>query len=468
MKTRTIDFKFSKKHKQYMKKALSCSINVAEGAVRAGKTVDNVFCFAYLLEKSPDKLHLATGSTASNALINIGDCNGMGLEHIFRGRCRYIKYKGCQALKIDTAVGERIVLFAGAAKADSYKKIRGNSYGMWIATEINLHHTSTIKEAFNRQLAAKKRKIFWDLNPDNPNSFIYKEFLDVYEKKQLSGEMLGGYNYEHFTIYDNKAVPRERLEEIVSQYDKRSVWYRRDILGERCVAEGLIYPSFCEKQIIDLGDSKKRGQFCKSIEHIEIGVDFGGNRSLTTFVATAIHRNRNEITVLQDGCIKGAKGEIDPERVNREIYAFIMKVLSLYPGVKINAVHPDCAEQYLISGLRGYLAKRLPTVAVVESIKRPIIDRIRSLNSLIARDKFHIERDCALTIDGIRNAHWDVKSKESGLDRRADDFSSDIDIMDALEYSYEMYIDSLSFSHTDIKSVGKGGLYAEDFKGGWS
>ena len=47
-----------------------------------------------------------------------------------------------------------------------------------------------------------------------------------------------------------------------------------------------------------------------------------------------------------------------------------------------------------------------------------------------------------------------------------DEFS--VSSTDALEYSYEMYIDSLSFSHTDIKSAGKGGLYAEDFKGGWS
>lgn len=53
----------------------------------------------------------------------------------------------------------------GAAKEDSYKKIRGNSYGMWIATEINLHHDNTIKEAFNRQLAAQRLKVFWDLNP---------------------------------------------------------------------------------------------------------------------------------------------------------------------------------------------------------------------------------------------------------------------------------------------------------------
>lgn len=46
------DYVFSKKHREYMSRAYSSVINVAEGAVRAGKTVDNVFVFAALLENS--------------------------------------------------------------------------------------------------------------------------------------------------------------------------------------------------------------------------------------------------------------------------------------------------------------------------------------------------------------------------------------------------------------------------------
>ena len=41
-----------------------------------------------------------------------------------------------------TLTGEKIVIFAGGGKADSYKKILGNSYGLWIATEINEHYDS--------------------------------------------------------------------------------------------------------------------------------------------------------------------------------------------------------------------------------------------------------------------------------------------------------------------------------------
>ena len=98
VKKKTIEFKFSEKHKEYIRKCHECSYNVAEGAVRAGKTVDNIFAFAHELKTAPDRIHLATGSTVGNAKLNIGDCNGLGLEWIFRGQCHWGKYKDNEAL----------------------------------------------------------------------------------------------------------------------------------------------------------------------------------------------------------------------------------------------------------------------------------------------------------------------------------------------------------------------------------
>ena len=74
-----LEYKFSQKHKDYIRKCSNCEFNVAEGAVRAGKTVDNVFAFAHELKTTPDKIHLATGSTVGNAKLNIGVSTGLGL-----------------------------------------------------------------------------------------------------------------------------------------------------------------------------------------------------------------------------------------------------------------------------------------------------------------------------------------------------------------------------------------------------
>lgn len=246
MKTQTIDWQpFSEKHKRYIKHALDNKMNVAEGAIRSGKTIDHCIIAAMYLETCKDKIHLATGATIGNAKLNIGVCNGYGLENLFKGRCKWGKFRDNEALYIGTQTGEKVVIFAGGAKADSYKRILGNSYGLWIATEINEHYdsddsrTSFIKVAFGRQVAADRPLVLWDLNPCNPSHKIYRNYIDAYKEKYV-----GGYQYEHFTIADNLSISPRRKEEIESQYVIGSVWYRRDILGERCIAEGLVYPMY--------------------------------------------------------------------------------------------------------------------------------------------------------------------------------------------------------------------------------
>ena len=244
----TIDWKpFSQKHKEYIKSALNNRMCVAEGAIRSGKTIDHCIIASMYLETCADKIHLASGSTIGNAKLNIGACNGFGLENLFKGRCRWGQYKGNEALIIQTKTGEKIVIFAGGGKADSYKKILGNSYGLWIATEINEHYdcddsrSSFIKVAFGRQLASERPLVLWDLNPSSPADPIYENYIDLYKEQYK-----GGYQYQHFTMADNLSISPERQEEIESQYVQGSIWYRRDILGERCIAEGLIYPMYEE------------------------------------------------------------------------------------------------------------------------------------------------------------------------------------------------------------------------------
>lgn len=266
-KTTTIEWKpFSPKHKAYIKNALRNKMNVAEGAIRSGKTIDHCIIAAMYLETCPDKIHLASGSTMGNAKLNIGVCNGFGLENLFRGRCKWGKYKDNEALFIYTQTGEKIVIFVGAAKSDSYKRILGNSFGLWIATEINEHYdcedsrSSFIKVAFGRQVAAKKPLVLWDLNPCNPGHSIYKNYIDAYNDSYV-----GGYHYEHFTIADNYSITPERRLEIESQYIPGSVWYRRDIDGERCVAEGLIYPMY-EKAMCASPEGIPK-EYCISIDY---------------------------------------------------------------------------------------------------------------------------------------------------------------------------------------------------------
>ena len=440
-KKKTIPYKFSQKHKDYIKKTASCMYNFAEGAVRAGKTVDHIFAFAHELKNTKDKLHLATGSTTANAKLNIGDCNGFGLQYYFRGQCRWGKYKDNEALFIkgpSTKNKTRIVIFAGGGKADSYKKIRGNSYGMWIATEINLHHDNTIKEAFNRTIAAKKRKIFWDLNPDNPNAPIYKDYIDKYGKKEKEGTLLGGYNYQHFTIDDNITISEERRNEIKSQYDPDSIWYMRDIKGLRCIAEGLIYKRFANDSAVNNCKSFLVNEdLLKNIQEIRLGVDFGGNGSGHSFICTAITYGYRDVIVLSserwlegDNC-----KDIDPDKLGKLFVDFVKRMQIKWGKYgNIDYAYMDSAETVLIRGLRTACEKEGIYLTIRNAIKDTISDRINCTVALMAQGRFYVTEDCESLKQAFNTAVWDPKEIKLV---RLDDGSSDIDSLDAFEYTIE-------------------------------
>lgn len=432
-KKKTIKFNFSDKHKDYIRSCLDNTYNIAEGAVRAGKTVDNVFAFAHELKNTKDKIHIATGSTSANAKLNIGDANGYGLEYIFRGQCHWGKFKGNECLYIkgpSTKGKQRVIIFAGGAKQDSYKKIRGNSYGMWIATEINLHHDNTIKEVFNRTIAADKRKIFWDLNPDNPNAKIYKDYIDNYQDKYNKGTLIGGYNYEHFTIDDNINIPEERKEEIKSQYDKESIWYQRDILGKRCIAEGLIYRRFANDPKKYLIENKNVSNLMKII----IGVDFGGTGSGHSFVATGITFGFKEVIGLASERHFG--DDIDPDRLGELFINFVIKVNHKYGHVEV--AYCDNAEQVLIRGLRKAVISAGLIIRVENSWKTFINDRINITTRLMAQDRFKYTSDCKTLREAFCTAIWNPK--EITKNERLDDGTSDIDTLDGFEYTIEREI----------------------------
>lgn len=430
-KTATIPWgAFSPKHKAYIKNAMRNRMCVAEGAIRSGKTIDHCIIAAAYLEETPDKFHLASGSTIGNAKLNIGVCNGFGLENLFRGRSHWGKYKDNEALFVDTRTGEKIIIFAGGAKSDAYKRILGNSYGLWIATEINEHYDSTdsrtsfVKVASGRQIAARQPFTLWDLNPCNPKASIYENYIDKYREQGLAG----GYLYEHFTIKDNATITPERLREIESQYDPNTVWYRRDILGERAIAEGLIYQRFADQpQKFCVDDIPGR------IRYATIGVDFGGGTSAHAFCCVGYFDNC--IVVLDDYREKEA---LDPAKLERDFVDFVRRCQMRW---LVTDAWCDSAEQTLINGLRVAAARERLPINVGNALKKPINDRIRATTILMGAGRFFVNNACTTTIDALKSAIWD--SKHETEDVRLDDGSTNIDSLDALEYAFEREIPTL-------------------------
>lgn len=393
-------------------------INLLEGAVRSGKTWISLIIFALWVATQPaDATFLMVGKTLTSLKRNCLD-----LLQSLVGEANFTYNTSSK----EAQLFGRLVYLEGTNDARAEGKIRGMTLTGAYCDEVTLFAEDFFAMLLSR-LSMPGAKLFATTNPDSPMHWFNVRYIKRAEEL--------GMNICKFTIDDNPFLDPAYVEALKKEYV--GVFYRRFILGLWVVAEGACYPQFAdnpEPHIVD--ELPPNGRF------ISIGVDWGGNRSLTTFVATVIHGNFDAITIVKDHHIAGRKGEIDGNRVNTEFIRFVETLRAEYPGIPVRYVFADSAEQYLITGLRKEIARL--GLSVGDSKKVPIVQRIICANSLMNTGRMKILRECGLVQDGMRAAVWDAKAAANGKDERLDDFTSDIDIMDAAEYSFERFIPQLT------------------------
>lgn len=423
---------FNKKQAKFIKESINGRywLNVLEGGKRAGKNVISIISFAALLEEHPDKIHLAAGYTNATAQTNIIDCNGFGIEHIFKGRCRWGKYKDNSALYIQTKTGEKIVVVVGGGKSDSFKRIKGNTYGMAYLDEVNEMHETFIKETIDRTLASSEIKHIWTLNPKTPR---HKFYTDILDKLTKSEDVL----YQHFNIFDNMAISDERLEQIKGMYDPKSVWYKRDILGHRVAAEGRIYINFsAEKVMKKLSDKRYQEYSC--------GIDVGGTDA-TVFTFCGFYQDFKKLDVIDTYYHKNNNKNEPEKSMEGYIDDFIewsKKIKKKYPRWK--NVYVDSANKLFRLAIQERVKKEGLNLFVYPAYKKDgILYRIKLTQLLFMNDRIIISDASQHLREAFEQALWDSAAAEKGLQERLDDGTSDIDSLDSFEYAITPFSEKL-------------------------
>lgn len=395
-------------------------INLLEGSVRSGKTWISLVLWAFWVATMPQEgNYLMVAKTLTSLRRNCLD-----LLQTLVGKDNFTysisKKEGC--------LFGRLIYLEGVNDSRAESKIRGMTLQGAYCDELTLFTEDFFSMLLSR-LSCPGAKLIATTNPDSPQHWLKVKYIDRCDELDML--------CMQFLIDDNPYLDKEYIANLKKEYS--GVYYDRFILGLWKTADGLIYRQFAdnpEHWIVDTVDKKQ-------IDFISIGIDFGGNRSLTAFVATAVLRNYSELIVLRDYHIAGTKGEIDADRMVRELIGFIRRLQADYPGIYIRYCFADCAEQYLITTLRkGLLAAGL-NIPVGDSDKNAITSRIICTNTLLNTNRLHLLRGCDLLRRGLEGAAWDSKAAEKGEDKRLDDFTSDIDILDAFEYSFERFMRKL-------------------------
>lgn len=384
--------------------------NVKTGATRSGKTYQDYFLIPkrLLACEGRDGLNVILGNTRETIRRNIL----LPMQSMYGA-----DYVG--NLRADNSCGMfgQRVFCLGADNVTHVDRLRGSSIKYCYGDEVTTWHPDVFDMLKSR--LDKPYSVFdGTCNPDNPRHW-FKRFLDsdadIYQQA--------------YTIDDNPYLDPVFVANLKKEY-AGTVLYERYIKGLWVAAEGVIYRLFADHPgrfvVDDLPDQK--------IRHVVIGVDFGGGTSAHAFCCTGFTTG-GAIVVLDDYREQAA---LDPNKLGRDFVDFVKRCQMRW---LVTDVWCDSAEQTLINGLRIAAAKEGLAVNIGNAQKRPINDRIRALCMLMGAGRFYVNRACETTIDAIKSALWD--SRKQTEDVRLDDGTTNVDNLDALEYSFEREIPSL-------------------------
>ena len=311
-------------------------------------------------------------------------------------------------------------MLEGANDQRSESKIRGITLGGAYCDELTLFPKDFFVMLLSR-LRVPGAKLMATTNPDVPTHWLKTEYID-------NGNLLDDMLNIFFHIDDNTTLPAEYVESLKKEYT--GVYYDRFIRGDWVVANGAIYKIFSDSP------SAYNVDELPAFKYLNIGLDFGGNGSQHALCASGITHDMRDLYALKTERIPAA--DMTPQALYKRVYDFCEVILKRYG--KISAVYADSAEQTLIAGLREVL--RPLGIVVKNSRKREINDRIRATTMLMGGGRFKlIAEDCGTLINAFKGAVWN--DKIIGKEERLDDGTSDIDTLDAFEYTFERYIPQL-------------------------
>jgi PBSX family phage terminase large subunit len=127
----------------------------------------------------------------------------------------------------------------GGKDESSQDLIQGKTLAGALLDEVLLMPMSFVNQVMSRT-SVEGSKLWFTFNPENATHEFYVNILDPYV---AAGKAF----YLHLTMADNWAMSDEARDRISSQWPVGSVWYRRNVLGERANAEGAIYPFFTDR-----------------------------------------------------------------------------------------------------------------------------------------------------------------------------------------------------------------------------
>lgn len=267
-------------------------------------------------------------------------------------------------------------LFGGRDES-SYALVQGITLAGALLDEAALMPRSFVEQVMGR-CSVDGSTLWFSCNPQGPEHWFYKEWIA--DGRAGERNML----HIHFTMADNPALS----EQIRARYESMfsGVFYRRYILGEWCVAEGLVYDFFGEDQITDR--IPDHGTYYLS-------VDYG---TLNPFSAGLWCWDGKKATRIREYYYSGRDEK--RQKTDEEYYRELEKLAGGLPIARV-VVDPSAASFIETIRRHGRFS--------VRRANNDVLDGIRITSGMLKNGLLLIHRSCR---DCIREAglyRWDEK-----------------------------------------------------------
>lgn len=401
---------FSTKQREFLNNA-NRRWNIKYGATRSGKTYLDYYVI-------PKRIRNVAGQ--QGLIVILGNTKGTLQRNVIEPLQNIWGTELVSDIKSDNTAflfGEKAYCL-GADNIKHVNKIRGASFKYCYGDEVATWNEEVFQMLKSR-LDKPYSKFDGTCNPEGPSHW-FKKFLDsdadIYQQK--------------YTLYDNPFLAKEVLQALETEY-RGTVFFDRYILGDWKAAEGTIYMLFADETEKFLVDKVN-----EQLAIVSIGVDYGAGKSKIKFVASGITYNFRNVYVLDEMDLTGV---YDPEQIYEKFIEFYKRVYDKYDKCQYAFCDYGALGNVITLGLIRRCQKERIPVQVVDCSKGLINDRIFLSSTLMAQRRFYILRKNTIITKAFQDALWNSKSQ----DERLDDGTTDIDSLDAFEYSINSFYENL-------------------------
>ncbi len=359
---------------------------VCDGAIRSGKTSVMMWAFIdWAMKNFNGKRFGICGKTVDSAIKNVVE---PFLQMTLTKERYSIRFRR-QDKVVEIKRGDRENVFEifGGKDSGSYMLIQGRTLAGVFLDEVALQPQSFVEQALARCSVSGSRYWF-NCNPGPPSHWFYQEW--ILEAKRRNALHL------HFVIDDNPALDDEIKRGYHAMYS--GVFYRRYILGEWCIADGLVYPMFDKAKYIAT-EQHSGGVYYISIDY--------GTLNPT---AMGLWQLRNgKAVMLKEYYYDGRKQK---HQKTDEEYADDLEAFA--EGYQIERVIVDPSAASFKETLR-----RRGKFAVMDA-NNAVLDGIRLTGSLLLAGRILFDASCENTFDEFGSYCWDEKKETDAVVKESD------------------------------------------------